>query len=415
MHRDISDGNIVIYENPDDPKASARGLLIDWDLCRYKEELDAKPRQNGRSVRVSVLTSASDQMTLTIHNFQGTWRYLSGVLLKYPLKANTVADDIESFYHVLSLFALRFHKHEQTGLPDRIKKTLDLYDEAHYEEGFWVGSSWKTDRIQLGRLPAPLTKRDAFSRLMDSLAAICKSHYEALDERDLKRRFAVSNKDDDDSTQEDEPVTSGFRMPLAIFDDPFDDEDAGKPTACNDNSVDADKNHIFDEVASHHGSEMRPTEQPLASTVSRPAGSSSPALPTAPPLPSSSSSSEPPPLPLDSHTAFHDVFYDALVRNPVGWASKDKLDDQFENIDWSSHGPSLKRGTKRTHDSTYGNVSVSLSHLNSRADSEQGVQVEEEEEDEMPATKRLNTGTYIPRYDLRSRSQNSASSGSGQV
>ena len=352
---------------------------------------------------------------------------MSGVLLNYPLKANTVADDIESFYHVLSLFALRFHHHKQTGSPDEIKDTLDKYDSSFYKQGMWAGGNWKTLIMKSGDLPAPLIKRDAFSRLVDSLAAICKSHYEALDEEALTRLFALQNQSN--NIQAKKPQTSAYRMPsnAMIPDDDEEDEeedeveeeiegaDAGKSTANNDtnNAADTGRDNI-DNVVSHFDNETRPTEPPMASTASQLAGSSNSTLrvTTALPIPlASSSSPNPPSLPLDSHAAFYDAFRTALVEKPFAWTDGDKLDDHFEDIDWSPHPVPFCRGTKRTHDSTYGNVSVSLSHLNSRPDSEHGVQ----EEDEMPATKRLNTGTYTPRYGLRSQSQKSASTGSGQV
>lgn len=49
LHRDISDGNIVIHENSSTKKIE--GLLIDWDLCKYLHELKKEPTQKCRSVR----------------------------------------------------------------------------------------------------------------------------------------------------------------------------------------------------------------------------------------------------------------------------------------------------------------------------------------------------------------------------
>ena len=56
LHGDISDGNIVIYYDQDDPDVPASGLLIDWDLCSYTDELDQEPCQKGRSVRLPCST-----------------------------------------------------------------------------------------------------------------------------------------------------------------------------------------------------------------------------------------------------------------------------------------------------------------------------------------------------------------------
>lgn len=74
---------------------------------------------------------------------------MSGILLNYPLKANSVADDSESFYHVLALFALRFHLHSATGDHETIKDILNKYDSARFVNGFWVGSYDKIKDIKL--------------------------------------------------------------------------------------------------------------------------------------------------------------------------------------------------------------------------------------------------------------------------
>ena len=50
LHRDISVGNIMI------DALTGRGLLTDWDLSKYVEELDSEAAQpGGRSVCTSAL------------------------------------------------------------------------------------------------------------------------------------------------------------------------------------------------------------------------------------------------------------------------------------------------------------------------------------------------------------------------
>ena len=46
LHRDISVGNILI-----DP-VTRRGILIDWDLCRFEWELALGPTEPERTVRI---------------------------------------------------------------------------------------------------------------------------------------------------------------------------------------------------------------------------------------------------------------------------------------------------------------------------------------------------------------------------
>ncbi|KAJ3543935.1 hypothetical protein NM688_g5800 [Phlebia brevispora] len=90
LHRDISVNNILI--NIDSPDGRRAGLLIDWDLCKGKKDLE-KATLNGRS---------------------GTWAFLSARLLQYPWKPHELSDDLESFVHVLTWLALRFHEHQFT-------------------------------------------------------------------------------------------------------------------------------------------------------------------------------------------------------------------------------------------------------------------------------------------------------------
>ena len=57
MHRDISDGNIVLWEEKAGGKLT--GLLIDWDLCKLKSELEQENRQIEKNRSVSFLPSQS--------------------------------------------------------------------------------------------------------------------------------------------------------------------------------------------------------------------------------------------------------------------------------------------------------------------------------------------------------------------
>ena len=56
VHRDISDGNIMIYEDPEKP-GNPQSLLLDWELAKTKEELEAGPVQPSRSVRLRLVHS----------------------------------------------------------------------------------------------------------------------------------------------------------------------------------------------------------------------------------------------------------------------------------------------------------------------------------------------------------------------
>ncbi|TCD61654.1 hypothetical protein EIP91_008122 [Steccherinum ochraceum] len=164
LHRDISDGNVVIYETD----KVVGGLLIDWDLCKFASELAHLPPR------------------ITQKNRSGTWRFFSGVILKYPFGANEVADDIESFYQLLLLFGLRFHQHNRDEVS--IKGILEDYDSCTCTNGIWVGKETKFDNISSGQFPTSLTfKDDAFSRILVSLCTLCQQHYASLDLNELER------------------------------------------------------------------------------------------------------------------------------------------------------------------------------------------------------------------------------------
>uniref|UniRef100_A0A0W0FRP8 Protein kinase domain-containing protein n=1 Tax=Moniliophthora roreri TaxID=221103 RepID=A0A0W0FRP8_MONRR len=83
LHRDISVGNILITDEGD-------GLLIDWEF--------SKPLDSSKA-RLTERT--------------GTWQFMSGNLLSHePGEANHVlADDLESFYHVLCWVTLMHGRH----------------------------------------------------------------------------------------------------------------------------------------------------------------------------------------------------------------------------------------------------------------------------------------------------------------
>ncbi|KAK0482265.1 hypothetical protein IW261DRAFT_1026447 [Armillaria novae-zelandiae] len=84
LHQDISVGNVLIME---DSNGTTSRILIDWDLCQMLDKCssDARPKE-----RI------------------GTWQFISAKLLLDPTGPHTVADDLESFLHVLTWVAILF-------------------------------------------------------------------------------------------------------------------------------------------------------------------------------------------------------------------------------------------------------------------------------------------------------------------
>lgn len=111
------------------------------------------------------------------------------MLLNYPLKSNKLADDMESFYHLLVILALRYHDHNKNS--QEIKTILEEYDQCEYRYGYWVGGTTKLDNVSDGRIPFKLRHEDTFTRLLVSLAELLKQHYASKDRKVLEQRYGI--------------------------------------------------------------------------------------------------------------------------------------------------------------------------------------------------------------------------------
>ncbi|EIW54459.1 uncharacterized protein TRAVEDRAFT_88212, partial [Trametes versicolor FP-101664 SS1] len=91
IHRDISCGNLLMLprEKPDG-RTVYEGLLVDWELSKRK---DQESGSSGDPVR------------------QGTWQFMSANALNNPGKQILIPDELESFFHALLWFAIRWLPH----------------------------------------------------------------------------------------------------------------------------------------------------------------------------------------------------------------------------------------------------------------------------------------------------------------
>ena len=116
LHRDVSAGNIVIY--------NGGGLLIDWDMSK---DFDLTSDDKTISRTVGFISHILDSCPYRLFRyFQGTWAFQSLRLSKRPKKnqpqpVHCRLDDLESFYHVLFWVSLQHARHELDP--------VDLYDE----------------------------------------------------------------------------------------------------------------------------------------------------------------------------------------------------------------------------------------------------------------------------------------------
>ncbi|KAH9856003.1 hypothetical protein C2E23DRAFT_813056 [Lenzites betulinus] len=93
IHRDISAGNILLYQDSD---GDCIGLLNDWELSKKLSDQTETARQPDRT---------------------GTWQFLSVHALNNPARTITVQDELESFFHVILYHAVRLLPH---NLPDHM-------------------------------------------------------------------------------------------------------------------------------------------------------------------------------------------------------------------------------------------------------------------------------------------------------
>ncbi|KAJ7589507.1 hypothetical protein C8J56DRAFT_826732 [Mycena floridula] len=83
LHRDISEGNILIV----DAEEGTKGLLIDWELSKHINEINDGGKQPWRT---------------------GTWQFMSTRLNNHTNKRHQLQDDLESFLHVVMYTAFRY-------------------------------------------------------------------------------------------------------------------------------------------------------------------------------------------------------------------------------------------------------------------------------------------------------------------
>ncbi|KAF9814321.1 hypothetical protein IEO21_05164 [Rhodonia placenta] len=162
MHRDISEANMLMIPDPNSPHddVTKRGILIDWDLCKSFAQLENGAKQNNRS---------------------GTWQFMSALLLLRPgLKQHTVADDLESFMHVLNWICLRYHKtiHDE-DLQVHVSSVFDGPRKRNPEDR--TGGRAKVLCILDGNPSAQLSFPSPLKGLVDKLAELCKAQYNATD------------------------------------------------------------------------------------------------------------------------------------------------------------------------------------------------------------------------------------------
>ncbi|KAI1788204.1 hypothetical protein LXA43DRAFT_895063 [Ganoderma leucocontextum] len=166
LHRDISSGNILIY-----PRTTVdadgvvtlewRGILADWEMSKPKHKDESVPR-----------TARQPERT-------GTWQYLSIALLTPDLMCVDIPDELESFFHVLLYYALRYVKSANCN-GESIANFLDQYFDLYgYEDGIYICGALKRSTIELGKIRVGSSTHIRFDNPLDDLFAQLLSWFKA--------------------------------------------------------------------------------------------------------------------------------------------------------------------------------------------------------------------------------------------
>ncbi|KAI0791359.1 hypothetical protein C8Q75DRAFT_876430 [Abortiporus biennis] len=158
LHRDISPNNIVIVEKE---PGKFIAILIDWDLCKYKEDMMKKPTQYSRS---------------------GTYAFMSALLLNFPTKRHEVSDDLESFIHIVNWFAL---DHHENSLADN-SEDFTYFIKRMYEAGYQNPKDTKNKPAKLismktGKVEFTLPSSPGLMELITALMSLAEKHYATVD------------------------------------------------------------------------------------------------------------------------------------------------------------------------------------------------------------------------------------------
>ncbi|KAH9903275.1 hypothetical protein C8Q73DRAFT_662079 [Cubamyces lactineus] len=173
LHRDLSVGNILIFEQPSVPKPEVVGLLADWDLAKPKQlVLNPRPSQPSRS---------------------GTWQFLSAGLVTYSDKPHVLSDDLESVMHILNWLALKHLQTEQSNNREALAQYMAyLYDSAT-AEGAGSSQKWISTSSGYGFFTHRYPRHHPFIALLTDLSVLCKRQYELIAPQDLIQEATIGS------------------------------------------------------------------------------------------------------------------------------------------------------------------------------------------------------------------------------
>ncbi|KAI0324667.1 hypothetical protein GY45DRAFT_1438912 [Cubamyces sp. BRFM 1775] len=158
LHRDISGGNIMILPKVQSCGVVWTGLLCDWEMSKKISQELSTPRQPVRS---------------------GTIQYMSVALLSWPKRVE-ISDELESFFHVLLYYAVRYFP--SSFNEEEVRSFIDEYFDYFVLKGKrWACGTRKQAVLATNRFTdvhdKPLTFTSPLDRILRHLLKMFHSKY----------------------------------------------------------------------------------------------------------------------------------------------------------------------------------------------------------------------------------------------
>ncbi|PIL32488.1 hypothetical protein GSI_05191 [Ganoderma sinense ZZ0214-1] len=168
LHRDISGGNILIYPRVERNKDGVHtmvwgGILSDWELSKPVDD-EYTPSKATQAEQV------------------GTYQFMSVNLLSHPSKPVKISDELESFFHVLVYYSIRYLR-SNCAHP---MSYIDNYFNNYAGPGRLHTCGWKSLAIEVDewlstRFPhRPLLFQSPMDDILGSLLSCFQVHYKVM-------------------------------------------------------------------------------------------------------------------------------------------------------------------------------------------------------------------------------------------
>ncbi|OBZ74038.1 hypothetical protein A0H81_06280 [Grifola frondosa] len=172
LHRDVSAGNLLIYpvitKNTEGiiTEVDWHGLLNDWELS--KPVIAPGTAEEARH---------SDRT--------GTWQFMSAHILDNRYRSPSIEDELESFFHVLLYYGIRFLPHNQ---PDVGQYMNSFFDNYTYDNGEYKCGSMKQTTMASGHIRVKFGnpgQDHPLNRVIDTLLLWFSAYYRVVEHDEL--------------------------------------------------------------------------------------------------------------------------------------------------------------------------------------------------------------------------------------